>query len=162
MSNKLFDNDKPVVYAIVIFVLLLLAFFAIPSRGSELAVEGGSAVVRGETPALGLNLRWPQQGPARTDWEAGFLLSGQSDHNRDNPNAFTLYGMLVDGYKNFEMGLGFAYTNTEWEYTCQETAALMARWRFTPRLTVQWRHFSSAGSCKPNAGRDFATVMWRF
>lgn len=166
---KLFNNPKPVVYLIWIFVLVLLAFFALHARkanahenGSNLFVEGGSAMLRGETPTLGLSVNWPEHGPVNTDWEAGFLLSGTSQHYRDNPNAFTLYGLIVDGYKNFEMGIGFAYTNVEWEYTCKETAALMARWRFTPRIAAQWRHFSSAGSCKPNAGRDFLTVSWRF
>jgi hypothetical protein len=159
---KLFDNPRSAVYAIVVFVLILFTLFAIKARASDLYVEGGAALVRGETAALGLNINWPQQGPAHTDWEAGFLLSGTSEYYRENPNAITLYGMLVDGYKNFELGLGFAYTNVEWEYTCQETFALMARWRFTPRLAAQWRHFSSAGSCKPNAGRDIATISWRF
>ena len=162
MSKKIFDNEKGVVAAIVIFVLLLLTLFSIKARGSELTFEGGSAMVRGETPVIGLNVRWPRQGPVNTDWEAGFLLSAQSEEKRENPNAFTGYGLIVDGYKNFEMGLGFAYTNVEWEYSCQLTAALMARWRFGQRMALQWRHFSSAGSCKPNPGRDFLTWSWRF
>lgn len=161
-KKKLFDNPKPVLYAIVAFVALLLALFAIKSRASDLSVEGGSAMVRGETPALGLVVRWPQAGPVNTDWEVGFLLSGQSYHYQDNPNAFTAYGLIVDGWKKFELGFGFAYTNVSWEYTCQYTAALMARWRVSDRIAVQWRHFSSAGSCEPNAGRDFATVSWKF
>jgi hypothetical protein len=162
MSNKLFDNNKGVVYVIIAFVVLLLLLFATKSRGSELTFEGGSAMVRGYTPALGLNINFPRAGPVNTDYEVGFLLSGQSTHHKNNPNAFTGYGLIVDGYKNFEMGLGFAYTNVAWEYTCQTTAALMARWRVTPKIAVQWRHFSSAGSCKPNAGRDFLTASWRF
>lgn len=160
--KKLFDNEKKVVYAIVAFVVLLLTLFAVKSRGSDLTFEGGSAMVRGYTPTVGLAVHWPQAGPVNTDWEAGFLLSGQSTNKEENSNAFTVYGMIVDGYGPFEMGLGFAYTNTEWEYTCHETAALMARWKFNPRVAFQWRHFSSAGSCKPNAGRDFATLSWRF
>lgn len=162
MSKKLFDNPKQVVYLIALFVALLLYFFSLESRGSELSVEGGSAYVRGETPYMGLNVRWPRQGPANTDWEAGFILSGQSSYHRDNPNAVTLYGMIVDGYGPFEIGLGFAYTNVDWEYTCRETFALKMGWRFSDRLYAGVKHFSSAGSCKPNAGRDFIGVSWRF
>lgn len=163
MSRKLFNNQKAVVIAIVVFVAFLLWLFAIPARAeSELRVEAGSAMVRGETPALGLEVRWPLAGPVGTDWEAGFLLSAQSTHRRENPNAFTAYGMIVDGWRRFELGLGFAYTNVDWEYACRETAALMARYRASARLAVQWRHFSSAGSCRPNAGRDFLTASWRF
>jgi hypothetical protein len=162
MVGKLFDNPKPALYAIAAFVLLLLLAFSCTSRGEELRFEVGSATVRGETPAIGLELRWPLAGPVNTDYEVGFLLSGTSNHYRDNPNAFTGYGMIVDGWKKAEIGLGVAYTNVEWEYTCKLTAALMARYRFTNRVAVQWRHFSSAGSCNPNAGRDFATISWRF
>ena len=159
---KLFNNEKPVIIAITVFVLLLLLAFSCTSRGAELRVEAGSATVRGETPAIGLELRWPLAGPVNTDYEVGFLLSGTSTNRQENPNAFTGYGMIVDGWKKAELGLGFAYTNADWEYTCNLTAALMARYRFTERVAVQWRHFSSAGSCDPNAGRDFATISWRF
>jgi len=147
-----------------LFVLALLLFFALSGRGdaSELDLEVGSAMLRGETPALGLHVRWPRQGPVNTDWEAGLLLSGSSTHRQDNGNAATWYGMLVDGYKRVELGLGWAWTNAPWEYTCQSTFALMARYRATDRIALQWRHFSSAGSCKPNAGRDFLTAAWRF
>jgi hypothetical protein len=160
--KKLFDNPKKVVYAILAFGCIMLLLFAVKSRGSELDFEAGSAMVRGYTPVIGLDINFPRAGPVNTDYEVGFLLSGQSNHYRDNPNAFTVYGLLVDGYKNFEAGIGFGYTNAEWEYTCHETFALMARWRFTSRVAAQWRHFSSAGSCKPNAGRDFLTLAWRF
>lgn len=160
--KKMFDNNKAMVALIVLFVAALMILFSIKARASDLLFEGGSAIVRGETPVIGLQVRWPQAGPVNTDWEAGFLLSAQSEHKRSNPNAFTGYGLIVDGYRNFEMGLGFAYTNVEWEYSCQLTAALMMRWRFSDRIAAQWRHFSSAGSCKPNPGRDFITLSWRF
>lgn len=159
---KLFDNPKPVLYGIVLFIVVLLLLFSIRARASDLAFEAGSAMVRGETVALGFNVNWREAGPVGTDYEVGFLLSGTSNHFRDNPNAITMYGALLDGYKNFELGLGFAFTNVDWEYTCNETFALLARWRFSERIAAQWRHFSSAGSCKPNAGRDFLTLAWRF
>lgn len=162
--KKILVNNLYTTIAVVIFIIMMLVLFFYPSRGdaSELEFEGGSAMVRGYTPTIGLNINFPRQGPVNTDYEVGFLLSGQSEHHRENPNAFTGYALIVDGYKNFEAGLGFAYTNVEWEYTCQLTAALMARWRFTDRFAAQWRHFSSAGSCRPNAGRDFLTFTFRF
>lgn len=159
---KLLTNKWPVVVAVVTFVLIALFLYSKESRGSELEFEAGSAMVRGETPVVGLAINFPLAGPVNTDYEVGFLLSATSTEREDNPNAFTLYGLLVDGWKKFEMGMGFAYTTVEWEYTCQTTFALMARYRFTDRVAAQWRHFSSGGSCDPNAGRDFATVSWRF
>lgn len=160
----LFDNPKKVIYVLIVFVVLMMALFAIPSRGeaSELYLDAGSAVVRGETPTLGLNITFPRQGPANTDYEVGFNLIGQSDHRQHNPNQFVVHGMLVDGYKNFEMGMGFAYFNVPSEYNCQFTYSLLGRWRFNDRFHAQWHHFSTAGSCKPNPGRDLLTIGYRF
>jgi hypothetical protein len=162
MIGKLFDNPKPVRIVIVIFVALLLGLFAMKSRGSELYFDAGSAVVRGETPVIGMNIAWKQQGPANTDYELGFKLIGESKHYRENSNQFVVHGLLVDGWKKYEMGLGFAYFNVPSEYACQFTFSLLMRYRFTDRIHVQAQHFSSAGSCEPNAGRDLLTVGWRF
>jgi hypothetical protein len=153
---------KGVVYIVAMFVALYLLLLAHDARAdSEMRVQAGSAVLRGETPFLGLNVKWPDAGPGTTDWEAGFLLSGASDHRKHNPQAVTAYGMLVPNYGPFELGVGFAYTNNEWEYTCQGTFALMAGY-MRSRWSLRWMHFSSAGSCLPNSGRDFIAAGWRF
>jgi hypothetical protein len=162
MGNKLFGNKKPVVYVIVAFVIALFTLFAIKAEGSELSAEAGSAVVRGETPTLGINLYWPDTGPVGTDYELGFNLVGQSSGHESNPNTIIIRGMLWDGYKRFSMGLGFAYTNVDQEYTCRFTFAMGLRIKITDRISAQARHFSSAGSCQPNVGRDLLTVAWRF
>ena len=160
--TRLFDNPTKAVYVIVAFVVLLLLLFSITSRGSELSVEGGSAVGRGETPTIGLDIRWPTAGPARTDYELGFNLIGESVY-KDKPvsNQIAWHGMLWDGYKNFEMGIGAAYFNVPSPYTCDLNFALGARYRLG-RVAVTWRHFSSAGSCHPNIGRDLLTAAWSF
>ena len=73
-----------------------------------------------------------------------------------------VHAQIVDGWKRAEMGLGFYYQNVPQEYSCQFGFHLLARYRVTERISVQWRHSSSAGSCLPNAGRDLVTVGWRF
>lgn len=161
--GKLFQNPKQVVVLITVFVLLLLLLFSVKSRGSDLTVEGGAALLRGETPTLGLTITWPQAGPVDTDYELGFQLVGQSDGDSGpQPNAIMVHGALVDGWKNFEAGLGFYAHNVDWEYNCDFGFHLLARYRFTERLGMQWRHYSSAGSCRPNKGRDLLTLGWRF
>ena len=161
--KKLFDNPKPALYAIVVFVGLMLLLFSVKSRGEELYFDAGSAVARGETPAIGLNIAWKEAGPVNTDYELGFKLIGSSTYrDEDQSNQFVVHGMLVDGWKNFEMGMGFAYFNVESDYTCQFTYSLLARYRFTQRIHLQAHHFSSAGSCDPNVGRDVVTFGWRF
>ena len=159
---RLFNNPKAVTVAVLLFVGLLILLWSRHSRASDLILEGGSAMLRGETPTLGVNLRWPSAGPVNTDYELGFNLVGESDHYRQNSNVIIVHALLVDGWRAFEAGLGFYGQNVAQEYNCQFGFQLMARWRFSQRLAAQWRHFSSAGSCLPNAGRDLLTLGWRF
>lgn len=161
--KRLLRNKSAVVIGIAVFVAVLVWLFATPARAEQtLELDAGSAMLRGETPTLGFTIACKECGPVRTDYEFGFDLIGESEHYRDNPNVIQLRAQVVDGWKRFEMGLGFAYFNVEHEYTCQLTFHLLARYRFTERVALQWRHSSSGSSCKPNAGRDLATVSWRF
>lgn len=162
---RLFRNPKSAVYGIVAFVVVLLILFAVRSHGAErqtLAFEAGAAVLRGETPAIGLTAACRDCGPAGTSWEYGFDLIGDSHDYQDNPNVIQLRAQIVDRWKRAELGLGFYWQNVETEYVCDFGFHLLARWRFTDRLTAQWRHSSSAGSCRPNQGRDLATLAWSF
>lgn len=170
MSGQLFRLNRTMVALVAIFVLLFLLFAARDAFAgdSEFSFQGGYAALRGETPAIGLNLRWPEAAPGGMDWEAGLLLSGTSAYkDRDNSNVATVYGMLVPNWGPFEMGLGLAYHSSGevWNYTCAETFALMLGMR-VQRVTLRWMHFSSGGTCKPNVGRDFPlvglTFGWRF
>jgi hypothetical protein len=161
--NRLFRNPKKAVYMIVAFVILLLMLFSISSRGhaSELYLDGGMTVARGLAPSLGLSIKWPEKGPVNTDYELGFRLTGESEYKGSQPNAVTIYGMLVDGYGPLEAGIGFARTNVSWSYACQDTFELMLglKWK---RTRVRYQHNSSAGSCEPNTGRDWLMFSWRF
>ena len=160
---SLFRNPLIAVIGIVIFVLAFMFLLSMEARSEEIYFDAGSAVVRGYTPTVGLNIAWKEEGPKNTDYELGFKLIGESTHKgRDQSNQFVVHGMLVDGWKNFEMGMGFAYFNVESEYTCQFTYSLLARYRFTQRIHAQLHHFSTAGSCDPNPGRDLLTLGWRF
>lgn len=163
MIDKLFQNPGRVVIGIIVFVAALVALFAIAARADEpnrqtLTLEAGSAMLRGETPTLGFTVACKLCGPVNTDYEYGFELIGTSSHYRDNPNVIQLHAQIVDGWKNFEMGLGFYWQNVATEYVCREGFHLLARYRFTERIALQWRHSSSGGSCKPNAGRDLLTL----
>lgn len=160
---RLFRNARGTVIAILVFVVALLVLFAVRARAEQtLAVEAGAAVLRGQTPAIGLTVGCPQCGPVGTSYEFGFDLVGDSHDYGESPNAIGPRVMLVDGWKQAELGLGFQWWNVETGYTCQFTFALLARWRFTDRLAAQWRHSSSAGSCRPNTGRDLLTVSYGF
>lgn len=161
--NRLFRNNKKAVYMIAAFIIVILSLFAIKTRAEQtLELELGSAVVRGETPVLGLTIACKDCGPVHTDYEFGFQLIGESKFYRDNPNVIQVEAQLVDGYRKFEAGLGFYYQNVPTEYTCQFGFHLLARYRISSRFAMQWRHSSSGSSCYPNAGRDLLTLAYRF
>lgn len=160
---RLFRNPKPAVYGIVVFVILLIALWATHARADQtLALEGGSAMLRGETQVLGVTIGCPGCGPVGTDYEFGFDLIGESTHRAYNPNVIQVRAQLVDGWKRAELGLGFYWQNVETEYVCQFGFHLLARYRFSDRIALQWRHSSSGSSCLPNTGRDAVTIGWRF
>lgn len=160
---KLLRNPKSSLYLVAAFVVLLLMLFSMRARSSELQLEGGAAVLRGYTPTLGLSIQWPDKGPAGTDYELGFMLVGDGTYEEQEfGNQIAWYGMLWDGYRDVELGIGAAYFNVPSPFTCQFTFALGARYRVTPRVSAQWRHYSTGGSCQPNSGRDLLTVSWRF
>ena len=160
---RLFRNPKGAVYGIIAFAVLLLLLFSIKARAEQtLQFEAGAAVLRGQTPAIGLTIGCPGCGPVGTDYEYGFDLVGDSHEYSESPNAIGPRVMIVDGYKRASLGLGFQWWNVETGYTCQFTFALMARYRISDRFAVQWRHSSSAGSCRPNVGRDLVMLSYRF
>lgn len=160
---RLFRNPKGAVYGILAFAVLLLMLFSMKARAEQtLQFEAGSAVLRGVTPAIGLTIGCPGCGPVNTDYEFGFDLVGDSHEYSESPNAIGPRVMLVDSYKRASLGLGFQWWNVETPYTCQFTFALMARYTISQRFAVQWRHSSSAGSCRPNIGRDLVMLSYRF
>jgi hypothetical protein len=161
-SKKLFNNTKPMIVVIAIFAVLFLTLLAFKARSEELYVSGGSTVLKGETPTIGLSIAWKGAGPKNTDYEFGFNLIGESTYYKSNSNQIVLHAMLVDSWKKFELGFGFAYFNVPSEYACQKTFTILTRWRFSSRFHIQEQHFSSAGSCSPNLGRDLVTFGYRF
>lgn len=161
--GRLFRNKGSALYMIVVFVAFLLVMFSCEARSDQtLTLEGGSAVLRGETPTLGFTVACQECGPVRTDYEFGFELIGESDHYRHNPNVIQLHAQIVDSWRRFGLGLGFYWQNVPQEYTCDFGFHLLARYRISDRFAIQWRHSSSAGSCSPNAGRDLVTFGIRF
>jgi hypothetical protein len=158
-------GNKKTQALVALFLIALIGFlscFSQKAEGSDLRVEAGSAMLRGWTPTLGFSANYIDAGPGYTDLEAGILLVGESEHRGEpQSNTGTLYGMVWSSAGPVDLGIGVAYTQGVQTYTCDTTFALGARYRPTRRLTVQWRHFSSADTCQPNTGRDLLTVSWR-
>lgn len=132
---------------------------AILLLAQTLSLEGGIAT--GEVPVVGATVGG-LEGPVGTHYEFGFDLVGDSHDYESSPNAIGPRAMLVKGWGKAEAGLGFQWWNVESRESCQFTFALLARWRFTERFSAQWRHASSANSCRPNQGWNLFTVGYRF
>jgi hypothetical protein len=137
----------------------LIAPLAILLLAQTLSIEAGIAT--GEVPALGVTVGG-LAGPVGAHYEFGFDFVGDSHDYESTPNAIGPRAMLVKGWKQFDAGLGFQWWNVESRESCQFTFALLARWRFTERWAAQWRHASSANSCRPNQGRDVVGISLRF
>jgi hypothetical protein len=149
---------------LVVFALLLLGTFATKCRAeSVMQFELGSTVSRGVTPALGLTVVWLDAGPGDSDFQCGIELVGTSEHTQENPNQAAVQCLIVDGYKKFDLGIGVvALQNTDEFNGSHTNFSLMAGYRFTDHLGLIYRHWSNAGTIKPNTGRDMLLVTYRF
>lgn len=159
--SKLFRNPRAAVVAIAIFPLLILIAFATECRGAELSFEAGRAVIHGETPALALSLGFADR-QSRTDftYACGILLIGE---NGPNANQLAAQCQVIDGFRRLDLGLGAVYLqNTDQWNGSHLNFSLLARYRFTDRWSLAWRHFSNAGTKYPNIGRDMVLVGYRF
>lgn len=161
----LFNNPKGAIYAITLFLLLLLIAFATTCRSAELSFEAGRTVIHGEAPSIALSTSFGHQRDVGVDhqdfnYECGLFLNGS---NGPNPNNIGAQCLVVDGFGRFDLGLGAAYLqNTDQWNGSHLNFALLARWRFSDHWSVSWDHVSNAGTRMPNIGRDAVRLMYMF
>lgn len=159
---RIFPHKAPVRYVLVAFVLVLIAAFATQCRAGDLKLEAGSAIVRGETPAIGFVKSWRNRGVGDYQYECGFGLVGSSTYNdRPQRNQGVAECLLVDGFGRFDIGAGLAAQSSGDAYNTMVNFSLLLRWRITDRLSLAYRHRSNAGTGTPNLGRDVILVGWR-
>jgi len=164
---NIFNNPKKTVYILLAFAALLLSYLYFMPEAEAVEVEigptftgefnGGFGVTFSERFAgkydLGLSLISDQS------WEA--VQVG------NNGNFWAAY--VVQRPEKFwkvlpsELALGANY----WIKTqspingCHVGYILGLKYRFDD-FSVGWRHWSNAGSCRPNRGQDLLTFGWRF
>lgn len=163
---KLFNNPKPVVIAIVAFVLLMFSYWAFADQG-DIEAEFGPTFTgefNGGT-ALLVNYR------VFDNVDAGFgLISSQEWDDVSIGNNGVYYLNLIAekpaGWWRVlpdEMGLGPSGWIKEQAPIngCHLGFNMALKWRFGD-FGVGVRHWSNAGTCKPNRGQDVLTFSYRF
>ena len=155
----LFHNPRSVIYLIAAFLLLLLAAFATRCRSAEMAFEAGRAILHGEAPSIAFSLSFANEGRQDFNYECGLVLNGSYDRG---PNNFGAQCLAVDGFRRFDLGLGLVYLqNVDVLNGSHLNFSLLARYRFTDRWSLTYRHWSNAGSTQINVGRDMLLISMR-
>ena len=153
----------PTFYAVLVFVLFLMAAYATQCRASELEVNGGATIVRGNAAVLKLDIIFPRAGPLDSDYRCGIALIGPSEYNGDQRQQAAAQCQMIDGFGKLDLGLGLVYLQNIDAYNGSHTNfSLSIGYRFTERFSVTYQHWSNAGTTKSNKGRDFITLGWRF
>jgi hypothetical protein len=174
-----FGNALPV--QIVLYVMVGLFFAAMvthcgKAKGAELDILTGSTVVRGYSGVIGMNVRYPRLVANYADLSVGFDIIGQStwcSGGRTGPQCFNnnqaaVHAQVIAPLKyNFELGIGVAKLQHVDNYNSGPINFSLSLqhtvWKSKiPQLYWRYQHFSCAGTCSPNTGRDILLLGWRF
>lgn len=159
----LLDNPKPAVFLILIFVLGFFTLRGCEAEASEGRVELGPTYTGEFNGGFGLIYTERFKGK----WDIGIALLGEQKWDGittgNNGNVFG-QRIVKSPKERFEMGIGAAYwINTDRNLIgCHLGFTLSARWNITDRIPLTLRHWSNAGTCRPNRGQDLLTIGWRF
>lgn len=156
---RIFPHERRIRYVLVVFVVLLITAIATQCRAQGMSVEVGSAVYRGETPALGFVKSWRNRGVGDYSYECGFGIVGSSTFRGvEQRNQGVAECLMVDGFGRFDIGAGLAAQSSSDDYNTRVNFSLLLRWRITDRVSLSYRHRSNAGTGTPNKGRDLLLV----
>lgn len=163
---------------IIVLCILILAMAAFCQEAkSEITVEGGAGLLSGEFSGGGTAIvteRWGGPYGSRYAVGMGYIYKQHvTDRARDYYNVNENLFVFVQRRASFNIkgcewdcisiGLGISYFNTLTRWNGSKfNAALSVEIRPTDRWSVNLRHFSNAGSAKPNMGQDMITIGYTF
>ncbi len=136
-------------------------------RGIRVDVESGFTILRARTPAIALNVTFQDVAAAAGrdfDIQVGVGVIGEYRYKgRLESNQLYFHALLVDGFGKLDLGVGGVYLqNTDQINGSNANFSLLVGYRFTDRVSANWRHFSNAGTALPNLGRDFVNLVISF
>ena len=165
--TKIFNNPKKTVYLVLAFVTLFVSYLYFSADADAEEIEIGPTYTSEFNGGFGITFSERFSGK----YDLGLsLISDQSWNNvnvGNNGNFWAAY--VVPRPERWwyvlpsELVLGANYwIKTEAPITgCNVGYILGLKYRFDD-FSVGWRHWSNAGSCKPNLGQDLLTFGYRF
>jgi hypothetical protein len=163
---KIFNNPKSAVVIIVLVILLFAAY----KQASATEMELGATYASGFNNGAGLVL---SERLAQGKMEVGIALIGEQDYDKENirlanngnvfasfvaPKPDTWWRILPS-----EVHIGAAgWIKTNRFIGAHLGYQLALKWRLTENVSINIRHWSNAGTVKPNRGQDLLTIGWRF
>jgi Lipid A 3-O-deacylase (PagL) len=137
---------------------------------AELEIQFGSTIVRGPTGVMGMNLRFPDVVAHYATLNFGFNIIGQSswkctNNTLCNDNQAVVMAQIVAPLpKGFELGIGVAHLQHADDFNCGpiDFSLSLEHPFFWDNIFWRYQHYSSAGTCSPNEGRDMIEIAYRF
>lgn len=174
LNSLLRISSKTKILVTILMILLGVAFCTSKAHSLELPqltsdfryqseptleVAAGYAFMRDPAPVVGLNINYPDR-VGDVDYELGFYLVGASRRVGSN---FGGHIRLVDGWGPVRVGLGIAYLqHTDAINGSNLNFNLLLGYRVHSRITLDYIHWSNAGTVYPNYGRDFLVLSYRY
>lgn len=180
-------NLAPGAIAAVLFLIFLILVGLIVGKARAATVfdekpyvqfNVGSAVVRGVTPAFGIDLVEPTNLVKGSDIVVGMFAVGRStwkncptdDAGKHQCESNLIWRAIFEDtvYGNkfgaVRAGIGISYMTNYLPYNGGNVNAnLQLAYEFYKvPLTLTYTHISCGGSCSPNPGRDLLLLGWRF
>ena len=163
---------KPFEIALLVILFVIISCLAYKkAHGADLQISGGTAVIRGPTEVVGLDVIQPGVVAGFGDLGCGFNLVAESKwsapaelYSSNYTNKQQLFAHC-DVYVNFNrlsLGVGIAEIQHDDAYNSgRVNLSLSASVRVWKDLSVKWQHYSNSDTSYPNYGRDLLLLSWR-
>jgi hypothetical protein len=163
--NKLFNNPRA---AVVIILVLIVLFFAYKANATEAEIGATYASKFNSGVAIVMTERFLDN-----KMDVGVALIGEQDYDKENivvgNNGNIFVAFVASKPASWwivlpaEAHIGMAYWIETNRFIGDELGYQLAlKWHFGKHATLGIRHWSNAGTVKPNRGQDLLTLGWRF
>lgn len=163
--NKIFNNPKTTVAIIILVILMFVAY----KQAEATEIEGGLTYASEFNGGYSLTV---MERVLDNKIDLGVTLISEQDYAKENlklkNNGNVWASFIATKPENWtplmptEVSIGAAYwIETSRFIGCRLGYQLGIKYRFGD-ASIGVRHWSNAGSCRPNRGQDLLTIGWRF